>query len=246
MGGERKLLDEAMPAESKGRLQETLARLLPYLTTGEFKIVGALAIRHHLLAAGRDYPYPIDEFDLIAKSERAISQDITKDFLVYHHHYAPDNHNIFYLALVDPQTKVKVDIFTEIVLEGLLKVDFNGEEIEIASLEDQLVKTSLDIQRISEKSKIKPKELENAKQMAEIANMDEAQEIWKQRKRTEMPETITEAISQVERIAQEHPEYLSEEPHRKPEPYKCSECVDTPDFPLAPMEKIYQILGYVE
>lgn len=245
MGEERKLIDEVMPTETREKLQETLSRLLPLLKPGEFKIVGGLAIRHHLLAAGYDYPYQIDEIDLIAKGESSVSPELTKDFLVYHHHYSPDK-KIFYLAIVDPVTSIKIDIFTEIVPEGSIKVNFNDQELEIASLEDQLVKTVLDIQRISEKSKIKPKELVNAKQMAEVADMVASETIWKQRKSAELPNTIVEAIDKVAKIAQEHPEYLSEEPHRKPEPYQCSECVDTPDFPLSPMEKVYRILGYVE
>ncbi|MDP3955062.1 MAG: hypothetical protein Q8Q15_01730 [bacterium] len=44
--------------------------------------------------------------------------------------------------------------------------------------------------------------------MAEITNMEAAETTWKQRKGTEMPETIAEAIGMVEKIAQEHPEYL--------------------------------------
>ncbi|MDP3955063.1 MAG: hypothetical protein Q8Q15_01735 [bacterium] len=71
MSEERKLIDEAMPTESKEKLQETLSRLLPYLNPGEYKIVGSLAIRHHLLAAGKEYPYPpINEIDLITTKRK--------------------------------------------------------------------------------------------------------------------------------------------------------------------------------
>lgn len=136
--------------EEKERITTHLERLFPYLKPNGFVIVGGLAIRYHLLSHGIPYPpRPFNDLDIIVRDSNVVSPSVSNDFLVYHYH--PKD---YFLALVDPISRTKVDIFSyNPKPQETVKVPFENREVDIRSIEDQLVKTILDMQRISSKAK---------------------------------------------------------------------------------------------
>lgn len=227
----------------KNKIKIHLIKLFPYLKKDGFVIVGGLAIRYHILS--HDLSYPKREFndlDIIVKNPRVISPKIAKDFLIYHYH--PDN---FYLALVDPETKTKVDIFDFYPApKKTVKVIFNKEKINIVSIEDQLVKTVLDINRISQKAKVDPKQFFDTKLLLKIADLKKTDELWRKNKFKSLPKSLEDAIKRAQDLTKQHPEWLKEKPFRKPKPYNCLNCKSIDGFKIIPIEKVYRILGYVE
>jgi len=229
--------------ESK-RIKKHLLRLVPHLTPNKFVIVGGLAIRYHLLIAGISYPpRPFNDLDIIAESVNVVNPDIKNDFLIYHFNQKGD---FFFFAFVDKVTKTKVDIFNYTNLPDTIEVPFNSHGILIASVEDQLAKTVYDIQRISEETKVDPKQFLDARLLFQIANLPKADVLWKQRQNPEQPETIVNALQKAESLKQNHPEWIQKSPFRKSHPYHCKNCIRSKKFPLDSMEEIYKALGYVE
>lgn len=230
--------------ESK-RVEKHLSKLLPHLTPNQFVIVGGLAIRYHLQQAGVAYPpRPFNDLDIIAENINVVHPDIVKDFLIYHFHQKDD---LFYFALVDEETKTKVDIFGyEKPPDKVIEIPFNNELVKVISIEDQLAETVYDIQRIAEKAKVDPKQFLDAKLLSQIADMNRADELWKKRRNPEHPESISDAIKSAEAIKKEHPEWVKKSPFKKQNPYNCLECVKSEEFPLDSMDKIYKVLGYIE
>lgn len=241
MNKERNLLIGFSGIE-KEKITTHLQRLLPYLKPMKFVIVGGIAIRYHLLSHGIDYPErPFNDLDLMVKNIDAVSPDVATDFLVYHYH-AKDQ----FLALVDPVTKTKVDIFKFSPNTEPVVVNFQGNELLIRGIEDQLVKTVLDIQRISPKTRVDPKQFSDAEMLSQIADMKKADKMWKSNSFEKWPKSITEAIERANKIAKRHPKWLKEKPFRKPKPYKCSSCQNADGFEIVPMKEVYDVLGYVE
>lgn len=230
----------------KIRISTHLEKLLPYLSSHQFALVGGIAIRYHLTQRGIDYPIrPFNDLDMIARNAFVVSPSVTKDFLVYHYH--PQIRDSFYIVLVDPQSKTKIDIFNyDPAPEKLIPVPFKGQQVEIVSIEDQLVKTALDIRRISNEAKVDPKQFIDVELLMKIANLNEAEEIWKNKYFARFQGSLSETIKQAQHIARERPDWLREKPFRKPKPYVCQNCHGTDDFPITPMEDIYNVLGYVE
>ncbi len=220
-----------------------LNKLFPYLKKDGFVIVGGLAIRFHALSNGLAYPKrEFNDLDIIVKNPNVISRKIAKEFLVYHYH--PKD---FFLALVDPVSKTKVDFFNFYPEPSkIIKVDFEGEKINIISIEDQLVKTVLDINRISEKAKVDPKQFFDTKLLLKIADLKKADNSWRKNKFRNLPESLDGAIKRAQTIAKKHPHWLKKMPFRKPGPYRCTKCKSTDGFSIVSMEKIFKILGYVE
>lgn len=230
----------------KDRIESHLARLIPHLTSEEFTIVGGLAIRHHLVSRGIPYPRrPFNDLDMVAESVDVVHPSVIKDFFVYHYHLETGGR--FYVVLLDPISKTKIDIFdNHTPIEGPVDVNLRGIKVKITGIEGQLVKTVLDIQRISADSMVDPKQFLDTNLLLQIADIEEADRIWRQRNYVDYPSSIREAMERAEKIAQKHPEWLKEKPFRKPQPYVCKDCVDSDNLPLTPIEEIYEILGYIE
>lgn len=242
MGKERDLVIGFF-GEEKERIVTHLQRLLPYLKSGEYVIVGGLAIRYHLLSHGINYPQrPFNDLDIIVKNRDVVSSSVSKDFLIYHYH--PKD---YFLALADPISRTKVDVFSYYPApRQTIKVAFEDREVDLVSVEDQLVKTVLDIQRISEEAKVDPKQFSDTRLLMQIADMETANKLWQTNKFEKWPSTITEAVERAEKIAQTHPEWMQEKPFRKPKPYFCSSCQSTNGFEIVPMDEVYKVLEYIE
>lgn len=240
---ERELISGFSKSESE-RIDLHLSKLLPHLTPNRFVIVGGLAIRHHLQQAGIAYPpRPFNDLDIIAEDIDVVNPNIKSDFLVYHFH---NKGNFFYFAFIDKESNTKVDIFDyETAPDEVVEVSFKDTIVKIVGVEDQLAKTVYDIQRISEEAKVDPKQFLDAQLLSQIADMEKADELWKKR-RKEYPESISDAIQRAESIKQAHPEWIQESPFKKSNPYKCPDCVESENFPLDSMDRIYKVLGYVE
>lgn len=238
-------LTKGFSEEDSKRIEKHLSKLIPYLTPNKFVIVGGLAIRYHLQKAGIPYPQrPFNDLDIIAENLDVVHPDIKNDFLVYHFHQKGDS---FYFALVDEETKTKADIFDyENPPDKVIEVPFENGSVKIASIENQLVKTVYDLQRISDEFKVDPKQFLDSKLLSQIADIARADKLWKRIRRKEHPESITDAIKEAESIQQKHPEWVKKSPFRKPSPYHCPDCVKSEKFPLDSMDRIYKVLGYIE
>ncbi len=232
--------------EDARKVRIHLERLLPYLVPDEFVFVGGIAIRYHLNKAGISYPpRPFNDLDIIVKSSETLLPSVKTDFLIYHYH--PNKNGWFFVALVDPVSKTKVDIFPyDPAPEETIQVNFGGYQVRLVSSEDQLIKTALDIRRVSPKIKVDPKQFSDADYLLKIVDLNKAEKIWRRKFYALYGTTLSETIQTAKNIALLHPEWIKEKPFRKPNPYVCKDCESTPDFPLTPMEEVYKVLGYIE
>ncbi len=230
----------------KARVSTHLEKLLPHLTPHQFALVGGIAIRYYLTQAGIDYPMrAFNDLDMIARSASVVSSSVVDDFLIYHYH--PQTEDSFYIVLMDPQSRTKIDIFNyDPAPEKLNPAFLRGQQVDLVSIEDQLVKTALDIRRISEEAMVDPKQFLDVALLMEIADLSEAETIWTNRYFSKFHSSLSDTIRQAQEIARKHPDWLKEKPFRKQNPYVCKDCKSTYDFPITPMEDIYRILGYVE
>ena len=223
------------------RTVKLLNRLLPYLEPQKFALVGGLAIRFHVYQAGLAYPRrEFNDLDLVITDLKYLSPLMTKEILVYHfHEQAP----LFYLALVDPVTKIKIDIFAQNSKEKFISVKFGTGKLQIRLVEEQLVKKVEDVGRIASGIAVDPKEIFDMRLLFKIADKTRAEVIWGT-KHKELQ--LVETIHVYERYAGLHPELVKAHPHRQREQYICAECEVTADFPLADKRKIKDILGDLE
>ncbi len=222
-----------------------LDALLPHLDATKMFVVGGLAIRYYVTIAGNEYPgRPFNDLDIAVTDNAAVSPSVTDSFLIAHHH--TDGEAGSYFALVHPITKTKVDIFGGIIgnQPGATKpVRWKEYMLRLPSIEEQLVKTVLDLQRISPESHVDPKQFQDAELLLSLTSLEVAQAAWAVQRTEGQPSLIQDAFESAVRIATRHPEWVEKDPFKKPPGYVCPECVETDDFPLTSGNKIGRILG---
>lgn len=203
------LIDGFHSPESE-KVDYFLRKLIPHLVAEKYLVVGGLAIRYLLFMRGIDYPTrDFNDLDIKLFSGDVLSPSISKDFLIYHYH--PTKNNSFFFALIDPKTKIKVDLFdSTIKYERFTKVPFHRRALGVVGVEDQLVKTVFDIQRISNEQKVDPKQFIYTSLLRDIADLKLADKIWKQRKYENYPPSLELAIERAEKVAKEHPGWVKE------------------------------------
>lgn len=229
-------------SESK-RIESTLERILAHLEKNEFVIVGGLVIRYHIINQEISYPHrPFNDLDIIIQKKETLYPSVAKDFLIYHYH--PIKNSAPYVALVDPRTRIKIDVFNyEFAPLRVETVLFKKYRLHFQSPEDQLVKTVFDVQRISKKFKVDPKQFSDARLLLKIAEVNTAKRIWNKKCYQLFKVGLIESLERAEKVAKKHPRWLKVHPFRKTKPYICKECNAPNDFPLTPMTEIFRILG---
>jgi hypothetical protein len=244
------------PQEEK-RIRTHLNKLLPYFKKDEFAIVGGIPIRYFAAIKGVKVPKrSFNDIDMVASNVTTINPKVAKEFLVSHYHYNPNlpkNESNFYVVLVDPESKTKVDIFDEknqqYVAAKRVKVKFAGIPVYVESLEDQLVVSVKEAYRVVTKNFTEePKKIEDIELMLRIADLELAQSYWKKADFENHPKTLIEAFNATKKKLKENPELLVERKYRKRKPYQCEGCEESKNanFPVTKMEKVYKTLGYIE
>lgn len=228
------------------KAETVLVRLLPYFVPDNLVLVGGLAIRHHLIRHGISCPKrPFNDLDVMIKDPSEMKASISDEFLIYHYH--PLRNGSFYFVLVDPHTRGKIDVFDYDPPPAQPEVvQVAGYSLHIRGVEDQFTKTLFDLMRITARHRTDPKQFSDARQLMEIADLEKAQRLWVERYSDMYPFSIEEAISKAEEGRIKYPDRVFEHPYRRSEPYVCSDCEEVSSFPITPMDRIYNILGYVD
>lgn len=232
-------------SEDTQKTLQVLSRLIPYVVPENLVLVGGLARRYHLLRNGVSFPQrPFNDLDVMIRDRTDLNPSVTDEFLIAHYHL-PRNTS-FFAELVDPQTKVTIDVFDyyhrpvdpeEIQIMGLT--------LKIRSTEDQLTKTAYDIMKITKGNNLYPKQFDSADQLLQVVDLEKAEAIWRMKYSSLYPFPLAEAIHRAKEEATRHPERVFEFHNRRTEPFVCLECTEAPGFPITTPEEIIRTLGYM-
>lgn len=238
----------------RDRMRFFLEKFLHHVTSSKLVICGGLATRYHLYVHGLSFPQrAFNDLDFLIENVDDIKPSIISDFMLYHYHPPgkddPDvETTYFFYAFVDPVSRMKADVFPYrwSASERFIQAKFQDKPIKVVGMEDQLIQCLYDVSRISDKQKVDPKQLRDVHILMKIADVKLAKEIWEQNNHPLYPKTLAEAIKKADILTVAHPDWWQAKPYRKPKPYCCFNCQNRPDFPITDMQKIYQVLGYVE
>jgi hypothetical protein len=102
-------------AVEQDRLAATFARLLPHADRLAIALTGGVAIQLHChdarIASGR---IAVADVDFVAASVHAISPSVSDNLLVSHFHLPHGGYPKFMVQLVDPDTRLRVDVFPDL------------------------------------------------------------------------------------------------------------------------------------
>ena len=142
------------------RLSTCLARLLPNLRRDAVAMTGGVAIQIGMAQLGREGKRnTIADLDMVAASLDSVLPSVTNTFLVSHYHSVRPGVPKFMVQLVDPVTRIRVDIFPDLVgsLERSKVVEVGANQVRSLALEDILEHKLLTISKASPANPIDPK-----------------------------------------------------------------------------------------
>jgi len=153
------------------RLSACLARLMPHLRRDDVAVTGGVAIQLGMAELGRAGSRGvIADLDLVAGSVDAVLSSVAGAFLVSHYHVAQPGVPKFMVQLVDPVSRIRVDVFPDLVgsLMRARGVKVGAQLVRMLALEDILDHKLLTISKASPRSPVDPKHAHDAHALGKL------------------------------------------------------------------------------
>jgi len=204
-------------------LSACLERLAPHLRMDDVALTGGAAIDLYLAQTGRrSSREAIADLDLVARSIDAVDPRITEVCLVSHYHVAGPGVPKFMVQLVDPETRLRVDIFPDLAgsIARARATTIGTRAANVLSPDDILEHKLKTLSNASAARPIDPKHARDAKLLGEL---------------------LGRAIPDVGSDSQAEDVYAG-----AAEEESCARCAVSRDarFPLAPKAAIFTLLGW--
>jgi hypothetical protein len=197
-------------------LHDCLRRLMPHVDADRIALTGGVAIGVHLDVRSR--VTTAEDIDFVADNVDVVNPTVTKDFLVSHFHLPQPGYSKFLIQLVDPATRIRVDVFPDSLgaLKRTRSADVAGIPLRVISASDTLDHKLA----LLSKSPVDEKHYRDATRLGAICGREVPALDATQLTRTVYSQEV-DAI--------------------------CPRCEASrrPDFPLARKQAIFDVLGYV-
>ena len=209
-------------ATEMDRLSGCLDRLMPHVRLHGVAITGGVGMQLGIAGLGhggsRD---AIADLDLVADSVEAITPRVVDQFLVSHYHVArPGAPKKFMIQLVDPVSRIRIDVFPDLVgsLADARTISIGKHSVQVLPLERIFEHKLLTVSRASRSRPIDPKHFRDARDLGHLLGR-------------EVADVAVDALA--------------------PDVYgigdrSCERCESSshPSWPLAPKERIFELLGW--
>jgi hypothetical protein len=201
-------------------LHNCLRRLLPHVDTGLIALTGSVAIELQVEIAPRCIA--AEDIDFVANDAEAVRETVTSDFLVSHFHLPQPGYPKFLIQLVDPATRLRLDIFPDALgaLNRTHVLDVAGVPLRVLKAQDILDHKLGLLSKASLANPVDEKHYVDAKRLGTICGR-------------EVPLLLASHLAGT---------VYSQDTKAKCPRCEVSQCAG---FPLAPKSAILDILGYV-
>jgi hypothetical protein len=204
------------------RLSRCLDRLTPHLRLDQIAITGGVGMQFGFAELGRQDPRDqVADLDLVATSLEAISPGVVGQFLVSHYHVVRPSVPKFMIQLVDPESRLRVDIFPDLAgwLGEARTIAFGRHSIRLLPLARIFEHKAQTLSRASESAPIDPKHVRHAEILGVLLGRP-------------VPQVAQEALA---------PDVYGIEADGA-----CERCAlsSHPGWPLAPKDRIVELLSW--
>jgi hypothetical protein len=109
-------MDTILSEPEVGRLTNCLRKFLRHADIERVALTGGVAIEFGLIAAGHSGSRTsISDVDFIASHQDAVARSVANEFLVSHYHVVQPDVPKFLIQLVDPESRLRIDVFPDLV-----------------------------------------------------------------------------------------------------------------------------------
>ena len=148
------------------RLATCLERLLPHLVLEEVAVTGGVALEHHAPGSRAE----VGDVDLVAGRMEAVAGTVRRDFLVSHHHRAGPGVPKAMIQLVDPESRLRVDVFPDLggVVGRAVHAALAGRTFPVVRARNLLEHKLQTLRRGTVERPVDPKHWRDAQRLAEL------------------------------------------------------------------------------
>jgi len=213
---------QALSSADTDRLSGCLDRLIPHAQMDHLAMTGSVAMQLGLAVLGQQGPRKeIADLDLVAACIGAVRPGVVEQFLVSHYHVVQPGVPKFMIQLVDPKSRVRIDVFPDLVgsLTDARPIDVGTHAVLVLPLERIFEHKVLTLSRASLSAPIDPKHVRDAHLLGEILDR--------------RPPLV-------------RPEALATDVYADETDSFCERCELSrhPNWPLAPKDHIFELLGW--
>lgn len=206
-----------------GRLDRCLTRLVLGFGSESFVLTGGIAVDYHLAAAGRrGLRDSVADVDLVTARPERFAMDRARDLLVSHFHVPGAGVPKALLQLVDPDTRLRIDVFPDLddALASARPGRVGETLLPILGAEAILAHKLLTLERSSASDPADAKHFRDAVALAALCG----------RAAPQPPLHVTSTTTYAVDVTM-----------------TCQRCARsrTPRFPIAPKTVLFEILGHV-
>ena len=204
------------------RLSGCLDRLMPHVRLDSIAITGGIGMHLGMAGLGRQgLRDDIADLDLVAASTGAIRPTVVEQFLVSHYHVVRPGVPKFMIQLVDPVSRIRVDVFPDLVgsLVDARTIAIGEHSVQVLPLERIFEHKLLTLSRASPSAPIDPKHVHDARVLGDVLGRP------------------------VPGLA---PGALAPDVYGIGADWSCERCElsSHPSWPLAPKDEIFELLGW--
>lgn len=204
------------------RLSRCLERLMPHVQLDSVAITGGVGMQLGMsLRAGMALRNDVADLDLVAAATSAIRSTVVGPFLVSHYHVVRPRVPKFMIQLVDPVSRIRVDIFPDLVgsLADARMITCGAHVIPVLPLERIFEHKVHTLSRASRSAPIDPKHVHDARALGDVLGRP---------------------------VPAVPPDALAPDVYGMEADWPCERCELSVDssWPLAPKEQIYELLGW--
>ncbi len=164
-------MTQGLSTTEMDRLSGCLDRLMPHVRPGSVALTGGVGIQFGMAGLGLQGPRDdIADLDLVAASAEAITSTVVEPFLVSHYHVVRPRVPKFMIQLVDPASRIRVDVFPDVVgtLVDARLIAIGEHSVHVLPLERIFEHKVLTLSRASQSAPIDPKHLRDARLLGDV------------------------------------------------------------------------------
>lgn len=213
---------QALSTIDMDRLCGCLGRLLPHVWPHHIAITGGVGMQLGMAGKGREVLRDgIADLDLVAASVEAIQSTVAGQFLVSHYHAVQPGVPKFMIQLVDPVSRIRIDVFPDLVgsLADARMMGIGEHVVQMLPLERIFEHKMLTLSRASESAPIDSKHVRDARMLGEVLGRS---------------------------VPQVAPEALSPDVYGIDDDWPCKRCELSrhPSWSLAPRDSVFAVLRH--
>lgn len=232
-------------ASDARRAERTLHKLAQHDLSG-WALTGGVAIELQiLLRAGEPAVRLLHDIDFIACSFASIPQPLARSLLLRHVH-PDDPPGKTMLQAVDPESRVRVDLFRAYgrEMERASELSLGALTLRVVSIEDLVARHARLNWDLVEGKPVAPKYARDFLRLLALVETDEIEEVWQEHRKPHFPVRFAGAVNQLHSATASQAELLVAPTYSKDVLAVCPRCKDAHGFPLAEASLVLSLLGY--